>query len=298
MFKSRAVWVIAAVLSLGGISAAVEMVGGKHISPQLGKLEEMDATSQLGEPNYGYVGELGSFEATTRDDAEAMMVVHNYPDTSKYAARFDKAGVRRAKAAGECRRLGVQDAMGWRSLSVAHLLQLGRGLLWRRRIGLHRQRLSREHRLGLEAAAASSHAIVGAGLQLPIVRTKFENVTSHVPPRPTSAGSTRRPGLVEGSAADDLSLPTSRHHDRLAGRCRFSRQSTVRGLTVRASTDTVAVETRRRRSTVQPNVTMLPPAVVSFSRPLIDKGGSPYYGGKVGRQLGDNDLLFDRACPA
>ena len=30
-------------------------------------------------------GELGSFEATTKDDAEGMIVVHNYPDTSKYA---------------------------------------------------------------------------------------------------------------------------------------------------------------------------------------------------------------------
>lgn len=50
---------------------------------ELGKVEEAEATSRLGEPNYGYEGHLGSFVATKDANALALIVVHHYPDMEK-----------------------------------------------------------------------------------------------------------------------------------------------------------------------------------------------------------------------
>ena len=49
----------------------------------MGKLEESDAAGQIGEPNYGYVGNVGSFQAT-KTDGMAMFVVHEHPDVTKF----------------------------------------------------------------------------------------------------------------------------------------------------------------------------------------------------------------------
>ena len=57
----------------------------KAIRLEMGKLEESDATSKVNDPNYGYEGHLGTFVATTKGEARAMIVVHNYPDTGKFA---------------------------------------------------------------------------------------------------------------------------------------------------------------------------------------------------------------------
>src|SRR5580658_11300412 len=79
------IWSVAIVVAVTALAVGAEMAASKHISPQLGKLEEADSSSTMNDPNFCYVGELGSFEVTTKDDAEGMIVVHNYPDTSKQA---------------------------------------------------------------------------------------------------------------------------------------------------------------------------------------------------------------------
>jgi hypothetical protein len=65
-------------------SGAAQGLGeGKGSVLEQGKVVEAEATSRLGEPNYGYEGLLGSFVATKDANALALIVVHSYPDTEK-----------------------------------------------------------------------------------------------------------------------------------------------------------------------------------------------------------------------
>jgi hypothetical protein len=53
------------------------------------KIEEAEAKGNLGEPRFGYVGELGSFAAVSKNNTEheamAAFVVHHYPHQEKLA---------------------------------------------------------------------------------------------------------------------------------------------------------------------------------------------------------------------
>jgi len=64
------IWSVAIVMAVSALAVGAEMVASKNISLQLGKLDEADASSTMDDPNFGYVGELGSFEVTTKDDAQ------------------------------------------------------------------------------------------------------------------------------------------------------------------------------------------------------------------------------------
>ncbi len=79
--------------------------GQKGIALELGKLEEAEAKTKLDDPNYGYVGQLGSFVATKNAQATGLLVVHQYPDTSITALGRTKMTYEGAK------RLGNVD--GW-----------------------------------------------------------------------------------------------------------------------------------------------------------------------------------------
>ena len=80
------------LLGFGGMLAlvaalAVQAVADeatKHLSIEVSKLDEADAAGQIGVPNYGYVGELGAFNAS-QSEGRGLIVVHNYPDTAKNA---------------------------------------------------------------------------------------------------------------------------------------------------------------------------------------------------------------------
>jgi hypothetical protein len=75
---------LAGVLAMQLVAGAAEM-SNKPASVQFGKLEETDATRTMSDPQFGYVGELGSFQAVASGEATGSIVVHNYPDTTKYA---------------------------------------------------------------------------------------------------------------------------------------------------------------------------------------------------------------------
>jgi hypothetical protein len=66
------------------IAVADDAAAAKPVALDLGKIEETEAKEKLEAPNYGYMGGLGSFVAT-KEHGEGMIVVHNYPDTSKLA---------------------------------------------------------------------------------------------------------------------------------------------------------------------------------------------------------------------
>ena len=53
----------------------------KSVVIELGKVEESETKAEMPEPNFGYVGELGSFMVTKNPDAEALIVLHQYPKT-------------------------------------------------------------------------------------------------------------------------------------------------------------------------------------------------------------------------
>ncbi|HZZ73309.1 MAG TPA: hypothetical protein VFE24_13725 [Pirellulales bacterium] len=72
----------------------------KAISPQAGKLEETEAAQTVEAPNFGYVGELGSFQASTKKSAVGMIVVHDYPDTANIALAQTKLSYLGAKRVG------------------------------------------------------------------------------------------------------------------------------------------------------------------------------------------------------
>ena len=104
---SKAMWqralgvvaVVAVLVSQSVISA--EELTKKHEGPQMGKLEEADVAGQIGEPNYGYVGNLGSFEVMAKGDSNGMIVVHNYPETTKFALGSTKLEYVGAKRIGD-----------------------------------------------------------------------------------------------------------------------------------------------------------------------------------------------------
>jgi hypothetical protein len=73
---------------------------GKIASLQLGKVMEMEAKVSLGEANYGYVGQLGTFCATKSAKATGMIVVHNYPDTTSFGLGHTKLTYQGAKRLG------------------------------------------------------------------------------------------------------------------------------------------------------------------------------------------------------
>ena len=109
---------------------AQDRVEGKGIVLELGKVVEEEASSRLGEPNYGYEGHLGSFVATKDANALALIVVHQYPDMEKMSLGRSKLTYQGPK------RLGNIDGWvfrtdGWHHLSVEDLLQLRKGLLRR-----------------------------------------------------------------------------------------------------------------------------------------------------------------------
>jgi hypothetical protein len=67
---------------------------------QLGKIEETEAKAKLDEPNFGYEGHLGCFAATKGSDAIGLIVVHDFPDTSKYSLGRTKLTFDAAKRVG------------------------------------------------------------------------------------------------------------------------------------------------------------------------------------------------------
>jgi hypothetical protein len=62
-----------------------------------GKVEETDAMVKLDEPNFGYEGHLGSFAVTKGSDGIGLIVVHDYPDTSKFSLGRTKLAFEGAK---------------------------------------------------------------------------------------------------------------------------------------------------------------------------------------------------------
>jgi hypothetical protein len=89
----------------GGIVAEDRKEQGKGISLQLGKIEEMETKSKLSEPQFGYVGQLGSFTVCKEGQAMGAIVVHSYPNTEKSALGCTKLTYEGTK------RLGNVD--GW-----------------------------------------------------------------------------------------------------------------------------------------------------------------------------------------
>lgn len=74
-----------------------------------GKLKEAEAKGSIGEPHYGYVGDIGIFEATTKapagEESLAVFVVHHHPHQHQVAL-----GQTKLKYVG-AKRLGNVD--GW-----------------------------------------------------------------------------------------------------------------------------------------------------------------------------------------
>src|SRR5262249_38455285 len=75
------------VLGLAAVdpARAEQPKGGKGVALEMGKVEESEAKSALDAPQFGYVGSLGSFVASKGPEAEALLVVHQYPDTARAA---------------------------------------------------------------------------------------------------------------------------------------------------------------------------------------------------------------------
>jgi hypothetical protein len=74
-----------AVFARAGSSLAEEPKASKGITLELGKIEESEAKASLDAPEYAYVGTLGSFITSKESEALALLVVHQYPDTSRSA---------------------------------------------------------------------------------------------------------------------------------------------------------------------------------------------------------------------
>ena len=80
-----------AALGLGRPEAAepAQDRRGEAVYLDKGKVEESEAKGQLGEPHFGYVGDLGTFAAMTKNanglEAHAAYVVHQYPHQEKLA---------------------------------------------------------------------------------------------------------------------------------------------------------------------------------------------------------------------
>jgi hypothetical protein len=56
---------------------------------QIGTVEEAEASATLSAPNFGYVGQLGSFHLSS-EHSGGLMVVHQFPNTEKQALGHTK----------------------------------------------------------------------------------------------------------------------------------------------------------------------------------------------------------------
>jgi|GEM_PF-3962268 hypothetical protein len=96
--KILALCAIIGLVAIIDVVVATELSTNKAVSPQMGKLDETDASAEMTEPNFGYVGELGAFQVTTHEGAEGMIVVHAYPDHNRIAlaeTKLDYEGPKR-----------------------------------------------------------------------------------------------------------------------------------------------------------------------------------------------------------
>src|SRR5262249_32791755 len=66
-------------------SASPDDEPGKSPLLGAGKVIEAEASAKLMDPKYGYEGHLGCFMATTNGDARCLIVVHHYPETTKFS---------------------------------------------------------------------------------------------------------------------------------------------------------------------------------------------------------------------
>ena len=55
----------------------------RGIRLEQGKVEESEARAKLEAPNFGYVGDLGSFVVSGEGHSGGLIVVHHYPDTGR-----------------------------------------------------------------------------------------------------------------------------------------------------------------------------------------------------------------------
>ena len=74
--------------------------GAKTPALMVGKVEESETKNKMEDPNFGYVGQLGSFTATNDAQAVGLLVVHNYPDTKSIALGQTKLTYEGAKRLG------------------------------------------------------------------------------------------------------------------------------------------------------------------------------------------------------
>lgn len=96
---ARTLFSIAAVVGVFAAAASGDEQK-RDVSVQTGKIEQREATGQIGEPSYGYVGALGTFEVS-KGDGKGMIVIHNYPDTSAFALGETKLEYVGAKRLGD-----------------------------------------------------------------------------------------------------------------------------------------------------------------------------------------------------
>jgi hypothetical protein len=65
--------------------------GTSTVTPlQTGKVMESEVQGKIPEPNFGYVGQLGSFAVSRNGHSGGLIVVHHYPDTKKSAMGHTK----------------------------------------------------------------------------------------------------------------------------------------------------------------------------------------------------------------
>jgi hypothetical protein len=72
---------LAVLVAVCTVVAQERKQDSKSVRIELGKVEESDTKADMPEPNFGYVGDLGSFVVSKGGEAEALIVVHQYPKT-------------------------------------------------------------------------------------------------------------------------------------------------------------------------------------------------------------------------
>jgi len=109
LLATAGIWLATAQVTSVAQTARATGDAGKAVELTGGKIEEANAKNRLEEPHFGYVGTLGTFQArgknASADEAQAVFVVHQYPDHEKNAL-----GCTRLAYEGP-RRLGNVD--GW-----------------------------------------------------------------------------------------------------------------------------------------------------------------------------------------
>jgi hypothetical protein len=109
MVVAAGIWLGSALGPSLAQNVRAEDEAGKAVALMNAKIEETDARTRLEEPRFGYVGMLGTFQALGKnaaaDEAQAVFVVHQYPNQEKNAL-----GCTRLRYEGP-RRLGNVD--GW-----------------------------------------------------------------------------------------------------------------------------------------------------------------------------------------